>query len=428
MSKLNRKNVILSGLVIGLLLNSFLQFALLGFDHQNKRNDNLKIKTHALDEPWIISFDCFGMEIAIDLNNCIYILAAENYIPDYGIPGPEYYGALIILKYNSTGDQLWRVEIEGLRLESSEIAVDSNSNLYLASMYENRSVHPNMLLFKFNSSGDSKWQKTWDVGHGYLVDIDIDSEDDIYIYGTSDVAEAHKYDLFIAKYNSSGDQQWFRLYGETEGDYDARDMEIDSNGNLIVSGYYYLWGPSYINFNWIRCYNQSGDLKWEVVPEQGSYYTLVVDSMDNVIVRQGAYIAKYDNLGNLTWTWAHQIEYYWIIKLALDSSDNIYLGTSINIPEDHYTYDLYVAKVNSSGSFEWYLTWGGPYDENLNAIDIDSNNNLYLLTFQLLIKNPEHNGKSLINISLWNFYMILFGICFFLALTSVLIIIKRKGR
>ena len=96
------------------------------------------------------------------MNNCIYVLAAENFYSGFG--PSRYYGDLILLKYNSSGDQLWRVEIEGLRLENSKIVVDSKSNLYLATMYENRTIVPSMLLFKFNSSGDLKWQRIWDGG------------------------------------------------------------------------------------------------------------------------------------------------------------------------------------------------------------------------------------------------------------------------
>ncbi|MFX0140577.1 MAG: hypothetical protein ACFFDN_43455 [Candidatus Hodarchaeota archaeon] len=423
MSKLKGKNIILFGIVIGLLFSSLPQIVPFGFDHRNNRNNNLKIKTNGLNESWNFSFDFFGLDMVIDFNNCIYIMTAEDY---YSGPGPGYYGDLIILRYNSTGDQLWSFHLEGLRSEYSAIVVDSKSNLYLASMYENETIVPNMILFKFNSSGDLKWQKTWDGGiNGYIVDIDVDSNDNIYIYGTSDLAESFKFDLFIAKYNSSGDQQWFHLYGEAEGDYDGWDMEIDLNSNVIVSGYYHLQEDF---LNWIRCYNQSGQLKWEIISEQGGFYTLAVDSSDNLIVGRKSDIAKYDNSGSFIWSLNHQIEFYWAIKIAFDSSDNIYVGAGISIPADHHAYDLYVVKINSSGDFEWYLTWGGSGDEDLIAIDIDSNKNIYLLSDHLLIKNPEHNGKLLTNEELWMFYLFFFGICILISTISLFLILKRKAK
>ncbi len=420
---MKKKTYILLGLVIGLLFSSLPQFKLSRFDHQNNKNNNLKIKTNELDESWENAFEFFGLDMVIDLNDCIYVMAAENY---YSGLGYWYYGDLILSKYNSTGDQLWSFNLEGLRLDYSVIAIDSKSNLYLASMFDNYSITPNMILFKFNSSGDLIWQKTWDGGgNGDIVDIGVDSKDDIYIYGTADLTEEFKSSLFIVKYNSSGDQQWVYLYGELEGFYEGEDMEIDSNGNLIVSGFYYIQGDS---SNWIRCYNQSGILKWEMISEQGGYYNLAIDSSDNIIVGGRSYIVKYNDLGDLIWAWQHHFEFYWSIDITFDSFDNIYAGTIISIPEDHHNYDLYVVKINSSGNFDWYLTWGGAGDEDLIAIDIDSSDNIYILSDHFLLKNPESNGKSLTNEKLWSFYLIMFGICFSISAISLVLIVKRRGR
>ncbi|MFX1570736.1 MAG: hypothetical protein ACFFCV_20555 [Promethearchaeota archaeon] len=373
------------------------------------------------NDSWIKSLGFFGLDMVIDKNNCIYVIGAENF---YSGLGYWYYGDLIIIKYNSTGDQLWRVNMTGLRFENSKIAVDSKSNLYLATMYENRTIIPSMLLFKFNSSGSLMWQRTWNGGNGDVIDIATDCKDDIYIYGTSDLAEAFKFELFIAKYNSSGDQQWYYLYGETEGDYEGRDMVIDKNNNVIVSGFNHSNGDTSA---WIKCYNQSGNLKWEITSEH-SYYRLAIDSLDNLFAIRKTYITKYNNSTDLVWVWEHKIQFYWQIFIAFDSHDNIYATTIISIPEDHYNYDLYLMKINSSGDFDWYLTWGGTDDEDILAIVIDSNDSIYLLSDQILIKNPENNGKSLTNEKLWNFYMIMFSVCFCISAVSLIFIVKRRIR
>jgi len=374
------------------------------------------------NDSWSIPLDFFGLDMVIDINNCIYVIAAEDY---YSGLGYWYYGDLIIIKYNSTGDLLWRVDMEGFRLENSKIIVDSKSNLYLTTKYENHSIISNLILFKFNSSGYLKWQETWAAGQGNIVDIDIDSEDNIYIYGTSDLAEAFKFDLFIVKYNSSGDQKWFYTYGVAEGDYEGLDMVIDENNNVIVSGFNHSNGDASA---WIKCYNQSGNLKWEIISEQDVYYRLAIDSLDNLFAIRKTYIMKYNNLTDLVWAWEHKIQFYSHIFIAFDSHDNIYAATIISIPEDHYNYDLYLMKINSSGDFDWYLTWGGADDEDILAIVIDSDDNIYLLSDQILIKNPENNGKSLTNEKLWTFYMIMFGVCFCISAVSLIFIVKRRIR
>jgi len=416
------KDFICFGAIIGLVFSTLPQVDFFTSLQPFTRNDNYNIKTNGLNESWYLSLNYFGQEITIDSNNCIYVMFSENKSCTFGC---RYYGNVIFVKYNSTGDQIWRDDLEGLEVEYSVIAVDTEYNLYLASIYENRTLKANMILFKFNSSGDLQWQQTWEGGHyGEIIDIAIDSINNVYIYGTSDADEEFRFDLFIIKYNSSGNLQWFRIFGEIDGDYEGWDMEIDSEDNMIVSGSSFL-KESYIH--WIKSYNQSGNLNWNITGNR-RFYPLALDSSDNIISAYRLSIMKYNNQGNLLWEREYNEEFWRIPNIAIDSLDDIYLGTSISIPEDHHTYDLVVFKINSSGSFEWYLTWGGPEDEYLRKICIDSNNNIYLLSYYFLIKNPENNGKSLTNIKLWNFYMNLFGICFLLSVTSLVIIIKRKGR
>ena len=174
------------------------------------------------------------------------------------------------------------------------------------------------------------------------------------------------------------------------------------------------------------CYNQSGEIKWNITSDEFNFYVLAVDSSDNMISFRKSSIVKYNNLGNLLWEWKSNVNFGWVPHIAFDSFDDIYVATTISIPEDHHTTDLYMFKLNSSGNFEWYLTWGGSDDEYLRAISIDLNNNIYLLSDHVLIKNPENNGKSLTNEKLWNFYMIVFIICFSISGITLYLIIRRK--
>jgi len=175
------KSIIFLSLLIGLsFIASFQSTSVISFQIKTEKED-FQIKTNTLEESWDLTFDHFGLELVIDSNNCIYVMASENYHCAFGC---RHYGDIIIVKYNSSGDQLWRVDLEGLIVEYSKIAVNMKNNLYLSSMYKNRTIADNMILYKFNSSGDIQWQQTWEGGNnGNIVDIDIDSENNIYIYG-----------------------------------------------------------------------------------------------------------------------------------------------------------------------------------------------------------------------------------------------------
>ena len=411
------KNIIFLLLFIGVFIGSLSQF--LSVVQFGSEKEKTNIRTNQSNESWNVNFDFFGLDMVIDLNNCIYVMAAENYKSGRF---SRYYGDLILLKYNSTGDQLWRVDLEGLSLTDSEITVDSKSNLYLASKYDNYSISPNIILLKFNSSGNLLWQQTLE-SETTIVDISIDTEDNIYIYRTPQFE--FSFNIVVEKYNSSGEQLLFHVYENIGDNSQGTDMEIDFNNNVIISGFSYYF-ENQTSISWIRCYNQSSNLKWEIIDKQGAFFTLAVDSSDNVIVGHSSYIMKYDNLGNLVWQYEHHVKDYWLTIVAVDSFDNVYAATSINIPADHHTNDLYLIKINSSGSFDWYLTWGGPNNEELRGIVIDSFDNIYLLSDHVLIKNPEDNNKSLSNEKLLSSYMVLFGICFFIAGISLYLILRQK--
>ncbi|KKL62666.1 hypothetical protein LCGC14_2182890, partial [marine sediment metagenome] len=88
--------------------------------------------------------------------------------------------------------------------------------------------------------------------------------------------------------------------------------------------------------------------------------------------------------------------------------------------------DVLMIKINKSGNYGDYLTWGGLENDNFMGIDVDSNSNIFLLTLYYLIKNPVSNNKSLYRTMLWFFYIFLFGVCFVLSLISIYVILRRR--
>jgi len=387
------------------------------------------MKSNGLSQSWSIHLDYIGQDIAFDSNNCIYVVGYD-YSPNNSIK---------FMKYNSSGVELWNKELEGFSSNNPMIKIDLNNNLYLAGYYRNQTLDWNAAIFKFNSSGDLQWQKIYeDDNVSSIHDIAIDSEDHIYIYGS-----LLSHNLFLMKYNKSGSLLWFHEFGEIGiGNY-GLSILIDSDKNIIISGSSYH-GSIY----WLRSYNISRELQWSITRDSESFPLLGLDSSDNVISIALNYInydrqldlVKYDNSGNSVWNYTLESRFLDLLwqpiptpmkyqfDLTLDSSDNIYIGWDIEIPNDLYTTDILLIKINNSGSFEWFLIWGDSNYDQLIKIGIDSNNNIYLLSDHYLIKNPISNSKSLYRTNLWNFYFILFGICCFASLISLYFIIKSRIR
>jgi hypothetical protein len=105
---------------------------------------------------------------------------------------------LFVAKFSPTGAHLWSRRVGGTGSESAEgVAVDPSGNVVVAGAF----------------------QGTVDFGGGA-------------------VTSAGDSDLFVAKYaGATGAYQWARRYGGTGGDF-AKGVAVDGSGNVAVAGYY----------------------------------------------------------------------------------------------------------------------------------------------------------------------------------------------
>lgn len=214
-------------------------------------------------------------------------------------------------------------------------------------------------LFLSQSASDqyiSEWNKTWS-GYGVcdVSGIGVDSSDNIFIVGNIKSLNTEKDDIFLLKYNKTGDLQWNRTWGGPNYDK-AYDLVIDSSDNIYIVG-------------------GTGDDKREI-----GYHPTYVQLINSDII-----IIKYNNLGIEEWstTWGENFDEVGR-SIALDSEGNIYIvGDSYK--NDLNDYDLIFVKFNSSGNYQWHKIWPKiwpSYDvDSLSGrgVAIDSSNNIYIL-------------------------------------------------
>ena len=397
------------------------------------------MKSSGLYDSWRVNVDLIPQEITTDSNNSIYIVG-------YDISWDR---SLTLLKYESSGKLLWSKHFEDFIIYSPKIRTDSKNNLYLVCSFRNKtslSYSTRSTLVKFNSSGDLQWQQIWEREEvNYISDIAIDSENYINIYGTWESYDYSQVKIFIMRYNSSGTQLWYYFLDESITLAGGSCLEIDSDNNYIVSGRSYDNRSIY----WLRLYNISGDLQWTINTQFESFGLLALDSSDDVIslsltwdnitYERKLLLVKYSKSGNLIWDYEFQSKFTNLFHypgipvpmiykygLTIDSHDNIYITWEIEIPDNAYKTDVLMIKINKSGNYGDYLTWGGLENDNFMGIDVDSNSNIFLLTLYYLIKNPVSNNKSLYRTMLLFFIIFLFGVCCVLSLISIYVILRRR--
>ncbi|GIV09305.1 MAG: hypothetical protein KatS3mg019_1396 [Fimbriimonadales bacterium] len=160
------------------------------------------------------------------------------------------YGTLI--KYNSSGSQLWTTVETAWQGYFSSMVVDTQGNVYVSGLQAGATA--NYVVIKYNSSGIRQWLRAYDGGGSdYATAVQVDWEGNVYVTGYSQGAGTG-YDYVTIKYDRNGNQQWLRRYDF--GDDRAAAMAV-----WLLTGDVYVTGKSANKIATVH-YNTNGDLMW----------------------------------------------------------------------------------------------------------------------------------------------------------------------
>jgi len=276
---------------------------------------------------------------------------------------------------------------------SSKSVVDSQGNLYVCGSFgtptftfdsyvlnntaNSGTSDRQWFIAKYDSSGLILWARTFvHSGYVYIRSMKTDVNDNLVILG--DFNDSLMFDdtlinnssgggtsIFITKFSTSGNVNWAIGVGNESGLFNFSlpfDLSIDQSGNIYVSGRF-------------------GDADFRI----DSNITLESSGNNNI------FLIKYNENGIAQWakkgyiytngSWAHD---NW---LSVDSDGNVYLTgsfvevitfdeISIATPTSSSTY---LAKFNSLGQVQYLKKFGNSGYQSPNEIEIDSNNNVYLI-------------------------------------------------
>ncbi|HEY9666312.1 MAG TPA: SBBP repeat-containing protein, partial [Coleofasciculaceae cyanobacterium] len=126
------------------------------------------------------------------------------------------------------------------------IAIDNGGNLFTTGwtqgdLYGTNAGLYDVTLAKVDNLGNLLWTRQFGTsGYDFAWDVATDSFGNVYTtgYTTGDLAEANAgfYDVFLAKYDTDGNQQWIQQIG-TSGSDNAFGIDIDSNNTIYLTGF-----------------------------------------------------------------------------------------------------------------------------------------------------------------------------------------------
>ncbi len=260
----------------------------------------------------------------------------------------------IIAKIDTSGNLIWK--ITGGVGKCNGISLDKNSSLYLTG--------ETAFLQKYDTSGNLLWILN---GNAIGNSICTDSLSNCYItgkfsgsasFGGNNFSALGTQDIFVTKYDSSGNCIWAKRIGGNFNCCYSNDcgyaITKDNAGNIYFTG-------SMVD-------------------------TVNFDSFTFIASENDVFLAKYDTSGNALWVrqaagWSDQEARC----IAINNQDIFISGSYVpNLNFDGYTltgwgnYDAFVAKYDINGTFIHAIKAGGPsWNEYVNGICIDNSGNAY---------------------------------------------------
>jgi Secretion system C-terminal sorting domain len=402
--------------------------------------------------------------VAVDVSGNTYVVGwFDSDTIKFGTTALPNMGAhdIFIVKYNSSGIVQWARSAGGDWDDyANSVTADASGNIYIAGYFTSDTARfgsytllnsggtdntADMFLAKYDSNGNALWARNaTGLGDDKAYGVSVDASGNAYVAGyftsfyltfgttmlTNTDTTSYTDDIFIAKYNTSGNVVWAKSAGDIGWD-EANAVAADASGNVYMAG---IFDSPTINFGattlintdnsgntydiFLTKYNTNGTVQWAKSAGGASFdYALSVglntlgniyvagyfgspemyfgsDSLENydsLGVTNDLFLAKYDTNGNEIWAKSAGGDGDDIsTSVAVDATGNTFLtgyfnspsvafGSSILTNEDtNYYQDIFIAKYDASGNVLWAKSTGGSSDDEANSITIDATGNAYV--------------------------------------------------
>lgn len=217
------------------------------------------------------------MDQHIDSNGNIYFVGMSyaanwnTFSSRYNVPNIWKFASSYDNPVSDIPDRpLWRKYHAGPGTATEEngrfenMAVDNAGNIYAVGFYTQTASNRDWIIDKYDSDGNRAagfpLSHDNDGLHDYAYDVATDSEGNFVVVGSVlvDAATDH-HDWVVRKYKGDGTLLWATQYDFAGGHDQAQYVAIDSDNNVIVSGYRRNATPADDNDWYIVKYAKDGD-------------------------------------------------------------------------------------------------------------------------------------------------------------------------
>jgi len=222
-------------------------------------------------ELWTARYDGpasgYDRAVAVDVDDI-----GQVYVTGYS-PGSGTGNDYATIKYNAIGTQLWVARYDGpanSHDNATALAVDGAGNVYASGSSSGSGTGYDYATIKYDPAGTELWAVRYDGPDGKADEAEalaVDGAGNVYVTGSSMRflwGTDYIPDFATVKYDAGGNEVWVSRYYYSGEDDRAKDLALDGQGNVIVtgcSGPYSFWGTSAFDIETVL-YDASGQLLW----------------------------------------------------------------------------------------------------------------------------------------------------------------------
>ena len=350
----------------------------------------------------------FGLNEDDNGNAIIQTLDTNYFVVGQSNSFGESQTDIYISKLNRMGLPFWQRNLGGFLLDVGKSVVELNDSSFVIAGYTNSfgAGGYDAYIVKVDKNGNVIWQKTFGGGDwDFAYSINKTTDGNLIICGATYSFGRGNKDGLILKMDYNGNVLWNKIYGGAEED-DLREIIQTSDGGYIAVGTTKSYGDN-LGDIWITKFDASGDSTWfktnggnkvevgnAIVQDKNTDYLITGGSESYSFGKEDAYIFKLDNTGNFIWKQNYGLagedeESYDVLNsgsaygsilitygtkeqfgngldiktLLLDFNGNYVRGGSFGGPKDDVGYSLY-------NTFDkGYIACGKT--ESYNALNVD---------------------------------------------------------